>query len=263
MNQKGVPPTTSTHTRMPRRGLSAIPVAPTITVPRPGNLASFRGRRNIPGLTEYERDILKNSLPAILPLYLNLNAIWSDQELEGRASLIMDMVDKHPWLKRYEGAWPVEAAAMEWITNRRRQDGRSRQQRIQVASRNQPYHLRSRARARVEVVIQRPPPKPTRRKACLPHAMPDPAPPQPAPEAAQDCCKTPPATDAVRGFLASLQLPMGNFTPILVQGGVQEKESLEALISMTEEQQRSFLNRLPFTVFQVEVICNGLAQYQK
>ena len=68
-------------------------------------------------------------------------------------------------------------------------------------------------------------------------------------------------TGSVRQFLAAMRPPLDEFTAILVQGGIHNQECLEALIAMSEKQQRGVLERLPLTVFQVQVICNALEQH--
>lgn len=67
----------------------------------------------------------------------------------------------------------------------------------------------------------------------------------------------------VRQFLASLQPPLDELAPILAQGGIRNTAHLESFIAMTEAQQRAVLERLPLTVFQVQMICNALEQYQE
>ena len=64
----------------------------------------------------------------------------------------------------------------------------------------------------------------------------------------------------IRRFLASIQPPLDDITPILVQGGVRDKACLDSLTAMTEVQQRAMLERLPLTVFQVQLICNALEE---
>lgn len=77
---------------------------------------------------------------------------------------------------------------------------------------------------------------------------------------------SPPATysakPTVRGLVASIRPPMPEIAPILIQGGVRDKACLAVLIAMTEVQQRAVLERLPLNVFQVQVLCNALAQFK-
>ena len=64
----------------------------------------------------------------------------------------------------------------------------------------------------------------------------------------------------VRRFLASLQPPLDELTPILVQGGVRDRACLDSLMAMNGTQQRSMLERLPLTSFQVQLILNALEE---
>ena len=51
---------------------------------------------------------------------------------------------------------------------------------------------------------------------------------------------------------------MLELAPLLTHAGVKDRACLEALVAMTDAQQRAFLERLPLNLFQREVIRDGL-----
>lgn len=85
----------------------------------------------------------------------------------------------------------------------------------------------------------------------------------PTPSSRVDSTLRPPMQPTVRAFVASIRPPMPELAPVLMQGGVRDKACLAQLIAMTEAQQRALLERLPLNVFQVQIVCNALAELRR
>ncbi|KIP03584.1 hypothetical protein PHLGIDRAFT_234969 [Phlebiopsis gigantea 11061_1 CR5-6] len=169
------------------------------------------------------------------------------------------MGQKWPWLKRYQHAWPVEAFAKAWLEEQRR-GCRTWQQHIRRQVPRSSSKTRAQTRSHIETDPKHGVPQHTSStrdeatRSVAPTPVRETQPAQASPDK---------ALKSVRRFLASLEPPMEDITSIFIQGGVCNTACLKALIAMTERQQRSVLERLPLTVFQVQLICNALEEHRE
>ncbi|KAJ3519105.1 hypothetical protein NM688_g9351 [Phlebia brevispora] len=86
-------------------------------VRKPVRWAAHRSANTIPGLSDLQREELKEPLTTLAAQYLTPDIPWSQQSQQKRAEFLEQAGKNWPFLQQFEDAWPAESIMRQRLTS--------------------------------------------------------------------------------------------------------------------------------------------------
>ncbi|EPS99715.1 hypothetical protein FOMPIDRAFT_115119 [Fomitopsis schrenkii] len=251
----------------------------------------FKSRAD-PGFTSFTgcTATWKRILRELAPLYFDVGRYYHEQDPELMKEYMDTVVEKVPWITKYEDCWPIRAYTMKWLDSARWEYNHRRSSKgptvlaeqnatgtamlggVQGANFNQGivttrkrYHAIQHARDSVLPTM-------SLRRSGAPSSKC--APPASSPRSASsttvdesdapvDKAVFEPRTGFVRDFLHGLRPSMEDLTPKFVGAGIVNETCLGALAEMPDwEKDKLLRDDMSLKPFQLRVVRVGLAELQ-
>ncbi|KAJ3557985.1 hypothetical protein NM688_g1177 [Phlebia brevispora] len=196
---------------------------------RPSNWKYCRSLKHIPGLSEDERMILRETTQELMVRYLDCAKPWHAQEPQCRDKLISQCRQEMPFLNKYENAWPVEGLSRYWL-----------EKSAYVFQGKRPdwqTHAREREQRPAGCPQKLQEPTSADEKKILSH----PSAPRTSSMTLHGAARTEQPSDAIRTFLGSLYPPLDALTPLFLEGGIHDQDCLTGLAAMSKKDLKEFL----------------------